>query len=69
MTPRFEVYDDKGGRWRWRFRAGNGQVQFTSHESFASKSNAKKAARSVNCRMRGGPLLKVGGFEIRVLDA
>jgi uncharacterized protein YegP (UPF0339 family) len=41
---RLEVFADDAGSWRWRCRAGNNRVVFTAGESFASKSNAKRAA-------------------------
>ena len=39
----FELYQDEGGKWRWRFKVANGQTVATSGESFASKGNAKRA--------------------------
>lgn len=39
----FEVYQDEGGRYRWRFVVANGQTVATSGEAFASKGNAKRA--------------------------
>jgi uncharacterized protein YegP (UPF0339 family) len=39
----FEVVEDQGGKWRWRFVVENGQTVATSGESFASKGNAKRA--------------------------
>jgi uncharacterized protein YegP (UPF0339 family) len=39
-----ELYKDSGGSWRWRRKAGNGQITNPSGEAFASKSNAKRAA-------------------------
>ena len=43
---RFELYADKGGKWRWRAKARNGRIVAASGESFASKSNAKASAWS-----------------------
>ena len=42
----FEVYEDKGGNWRWRAHRG-GNVVATGGEAFASKSNAQRAADNV----------------------
>ena len=39
----FELYQDEGRKWRWRFKVENGQTVATSGESFASKGNAKRA--------------------------
>ena len=43
---KFEVYEDRGGKCRWRLKANNGQIIATSHQSFASRANARRAA---NC--------------------
>jgi uncharacterized protein len=40
---RFEVYADTGGNYRWRLWSGSNKVA-SSGESFASKSNAERAA-------------------------
>jgi uncharacterized protein YegP (UPF0339 family) len=40
-----ETYPDKGGRYRWRARALNGQITSASGQHFASRSNAIRAAR------------------------
>ena len=47
----FEVYEDNGQRWRWRAKCGNGQIIACSGESFASESNAERAADSMAARM------------------
>jgi uncharacterized protein YegP (UPF0339 family) len=44
---KFEIFLDKAGHYRWRLKASNGQKVATSGESFASKDNARRAARSV----------------------
>jgi uncharacterized protein len=41
---KFEVYDDSGGKPRWRLKAGNGQTIAVSGESFSSHANAVSAA-------------------------
>ena len=40
---KFEVYADTGGHYRWRLLSGSNKVA-ASGESFASKSNAERAA-------------------------
>ena len=50
---RIEVYEDEGGKWRWRLRAANARVQAVSGESFASRSNAKRAADRMAQLIRG----------------
>jgi uncharacterized protein YegP (UPF0339 family) len=46
-TPKFEIYADAGGKFRWRLKDGNSQTVASSGESFDSKSNAKRAAENV----------------------
>lgn len=52
------VYEDVGGGWRWRLKAGNSRVFAVSGESFEKKSNAKRAATKL------AKLL--GGLEVEV---
>ncbi len=44
---KFEIYADKGGQYRWRLVASNGQTVASSGEAFASKANARRAAENV----------------------
>lgn len=43
-TPRFEVYEKSG--WRWKLVDGNGEPIATS-EPYASKANAERGAENV----------------------
>jgi len=43
----FDTYPDKAGKWRWRLKAGNGQIVADSAESYDSLSNVRRAAESV----------------------
>jgi hypothetical protein len=47
MAYKFEIYADKGGDYRWRLIANNGEPVASSGEAFASKANAKRAAETV----------------------
>ena len=40
MGYRFEIYKDKAGEFRFRFRAPNGEKMFAS-EGYANKASAK----------------------------
>ncbi len=42
---RVEVYQDEGGGWRYRVKAGNGQTVGTAGEAYARKDGALRAAR------------------------
>ena len=44
---RFELFEDRGGEWRWRLRHRNGNIIATSGEGYTRKHNAKKGLRSV----------------------
>jgi len=46
-SARMIVFLDASGSWRWRVRAKNGRLIATSGESFASRGNARRAARSL----------------------
>ena len=46
-TGRFAVYEDRAGEWRWRLVHWNGNIVADSGEGYFSRSNAKRAARSV----------------------
>ena len=40
-NPKFEVYQDKAGKFRFRLRAKNGELICISEEGYASKANCK----------------------------
>lgn len=46
-NPKFEIYADAGGKYRWRLKDGNGEKVASSGESFENRSNAKRAAENV----------------------
>jgi uncharacterized protein YegP (UPF0339 family) len=50
---RYDVYADTTGKYRWRLRASNGRKVATSGESFASRSNAARAATNFKQQVRG----------------
>lgn len=45
-NPKFEVYTDKSGSYRFRLRARNGQIILSS-EGYSSKSGCKNGIESV----------------------
>ncbi len=45
--PVIEKYEDKGGEWRWRLRAVNGQIIATSGEGYTSKFSVDRAIDTV----------------------
>ena len=50
MAGKFEIYKDKGGEYRFRLKAGNGEIVLTS-EGYKGKSSAVNGVESVqkNC--------------------
>ncbi|MDR2973172.1 MAG: DUF1508 domain-containing protein [Propionibacteriaceae bacterium] len=46
MAGTFEVYQDKAGKYRFRLKAGNGQI-VASGEAYETKSAAKEGCAAV----------------------
>lgn len=46
MAYKFEIHKDKKGEYRVRFRAGNGEIMFSS-EGYDAKASAMNAIRSI----------------------
>jgi uncharacterized protein len=46
MAGKFEIYSDKGGKFRFRLKAGNGEIIAVS-EAYESKASAKNGIESV----------------------
>jgi large subunit ribosomal protein L21 len=38
----FEIFEDKGGQWRWRLRARNGELLAVTEQGFASRAGVVK---------------------------
>ena len=45
--PKFQIYSDASGKFRWRLKDGAGEKVALSGETFASRSEAKVAAQLV----------------------
>ncbi|MEV7777520.1 DUF1508 domain-containing protein [Kitasatospora sp. NPDC088351] len=46
MPGKFEVYEDAGGKFRFRLKAGNGEIVATG-QGYASKDAARKGIEAV----------------------
>ena len=46
MAGKFEIYKDKAGKFRFRLKAGNGEI-IASGEAYESKAAAKNGVASV----------------------
>ena len=53
---KFELYKDKAGEYRFRFRASNGEVMFSS-EGYKQKASAKKAIDSIKSNSPGAEVV------------
>jgi uncharacterized protein YegP (UPF0339 family) len=47
MAGKFELYKDKSGEFRFRLKAGNGEVIATGSESYGSKAAALNGIESI----------------------
>ncbi|GAT72072.1 YegP family protein [Microbacterium hydrocarbonoxydans] len=47
MAGKFELYTDKSGEYRFRLKAGNGEVIALSSEGYASKASALNGIESI----------------------
>ena len=46
-NPKFELYKDKQGKFRYRLRANNGQLVCIAESGYASKASCKNGIKSV----------------------
>lgn len=60
MAGKFEVYQDKGGKYRFRLKASNGQVVATG-EAYESKAAAKNGCQSVQRAAADAAIVEVEG--------
>ncbi|CAN7221158.1 YegP family protein [Microbacterium foliorum] len=58
MAGKFELYADRSGGYRFRLKAGNGEVIATS-ESYTTKAAAKKGIESVKTNAPGAEVVDV----------
>ena len=49
----FEIYEDKSGLWRWRLRAGNGELLAVPEQGFSSKAGVVRALDVVRRNVAG----------------
>ncbi|MEW1960898.1 YegP family protein [Microbacterium sp. NPDC077644] len=60
MAGKFELYQDKGGDYRFRLKAGNGEVIATG-QGYASKSGALNGIDSVRRNAADAEVVEVEG--------
>lgn len=57
MAGKFEVYQGKDEKWRFRLKAGNGEV-VASGQGYASKAAAKKGCEAVQNASSGAAIVE-----------
>jgi hypothetical protein len=55
MAGKFELYNDSGGKFRFRLKAGNGEV-IASSEAYNSKASAQNGIESVKANAADAPV-------------
>jgi len=58
MAGKFEVYEDKGGKFRFRLKAGNGQVIATG-QGYTSKESCLNGIDSIRKNSPDAPVVDV----------
>jgi uncharacterized protein len=56
MAGKFELYKDKSGKFRFRLKAGNGEV-IAVGEAYESKASAKNGIESVQKNAAGAAIV------------
>jgi uncharacterized protein YegP (UPF0339 family) len=57
MSGKFEVYEDRSGKFRFRLKASNGQI-VASGEAYDTKAAAKKGCESVQRAADGASVVE-----------
>ncbi len=60
MAGKFEVYKDKAGKFRFRLKAGNGEV-IAVGEAYESKSSCENGIASIKKNAPDAPIVEVDG--------
>lgn len=58
MAGKFELYTEAGGKWRFRLKAGNGQV-IAVGEAYESKAAAQNGIESIKKNAPDAPVVEV----------
>ncbi|WP_436928077.1 HVO_2922 family protein [Halosimplex amylolyticum] len=55
---RFEVFEDRGGKWRWRLRHRNGNIVADGGQGYSSRQKAEQGLESVRSNAGGAPVVR-----------
>ena len=61
---KFEVYQDKAGEFRFRFKASNGETMFSS-EGYKAKASALSAIESIKKNAPGATVLELPAADAK----
>lgn len=61
--PRFELFRDNAGEWRWRLRASNGEIIADSGEGYSSKQGAQRGVESVRRAVPEAPVIDASDVD------
>ncbi|WP_043660319.1 YegP family protein [Nocardia thailandica] len=56
MAGKFEIFTDAAGKFRWRLKAGNGEV-IAASQAYESRDGAKKGIASVQNSAPGATIV------------
>ena len=60
MAGKFEVYEDKAGKFRFRLKAGNGEIVATG-EAYETKASAIRGCEAVQRAAQDAKVVEVEG--------
>ena len=60
----FELYEDRGGQWRWRLVHDNGNIVADSGQGYTSKRRARDGIESVKENAADAEVLEVTVEEL-----
>ncbi|GAA1690753.1 YegP family protein [Fodinicola feengrottensis] len=61
MAGTFEIFVDKGGKFRFRLRAGNNAVVAAGSEGYASAGDAQRGAEAAQRAADGADIVDLSG--------
>jgi uncharacterized protein YegP (UPF0339 family) len=55
MAAKFEVTEDKAGKFRWHLKAPNGEI-IAASQAYETKANAEKGIESIKAHASGAKI-------------
>jgi len=63
INMKFELYQDKGGDWRWRLVAKNGKTVAESGEGYNGIGNVRRALKAFRHNVTSAPVVVIKSQE------